>query len=96
MNENNLRAKDLITTAIFTVVMILVFFVGSITLGMIPVFYPFFIAIIAVPGGIIWLYMRTKVPKRFSIAIQCIVMALVFSFMGVGPFLALGLLVAVF
>jgi len=73
MNTNKLRAKDLITTAIFTVVTAIIFFVGSMVFGMIPVTYPFLVGIIAIPGGIIWEYMRVKVPKRFSIMIQSIV-----------------------
>jgi energy-coupling factor transport system substrate-specific component len=92
MNQNKLRAKDLITTAIFTVVTILIFFTGSMTFGMIPVLYPFLVGVIAVPGGIVWAYMRVKVPKRFAILIQCVVMTLIFWLTGIGPFLALGIL----
>jgi energy-coupling factor transport system substrate-specific component len=93
MNTSKLTAKDLITTAIFTVVTILIFFVGSMTLGMIPVLYPFLVGVIAIPGGIVWTYLRVRVPKRFAIIIQCVVMTLVFWLTGVGPFLALGILV---
>jgi energy-coupling factor transport system substrate-specific component len=92
-NAGKLTAKDLITTAIFTVVTILIFFVGSMTFGMVPVLYPFLIGFIALPGGIVWVYMRVKVPKRFAILMQCVVMTLVFWLMGIGPFLALGILV---
>jgi energy-coupling factor transport system substrate-specific component len=93
MNTDKLKAKDLITTAVFTVVTILIFFVGSMTFGMVPVLYPFLVGVIAIPGGIVWTYMRVKVPKRFAIIIQCVVMTLVFWLMGIGPFLALGILV---
>jgi len=93
MNTNKLRAKDLITTAIFTVVTAIIFFVGSMVFGMIPVTYPFLVGIIAIPGGIIWAYMRVKVPKRFSIMIQSIVTILIFTLTGSGPFLAIGFLV---
>ena len=93
MNTNTLRAKDLITTAIFTVVTILIFFVGSMTFGMIPVLYPFLVAFVSIPGGIVWAYLRVKVPRRFSIIIQSTVTTLVFWFAGIGPFLALGFLV---
>jgi len=64
MNANKLKAKDLITTAIFTVVTIIVFFAGSMTFGMVPLLYPFLVAAVSIPGGIIWAYMRVKVPKR--------------------------------
>ena len=93
MNTNKLRAKDLITTAIFTVVTILIFFAGSMVFGMIPVLYPFLVAFVSVPGGIVWAYLRIKVPKRYAIIIQNIVITIVFWFAGIGPFLALGFLV---
>jgi len=93
MNNNKLKAKDLITTAIFTVVTIIIFFVGSMTFGMIPVLYPFLIAFVSIPGGIIWAYLRVRVPKRFAIIIQSVVTTLVFWFAGIGPFMALGFLV---
>ena len=93
MNTNKLKAKDLITTAIFTVVTILVFFAGSMSFGMIPVLYPFLVAFVSIPGGIVWSYLRVKVPKRFAIIIQSVVITLVFWFTGIGPFLALGFLV---
>lgn len=92
MNRSKLRAKDLITIAIFTVVTILIFFAASMTFGMVPVLYPFLVVLISIPGGIVWAYMRVKVPKRFAIMVQCTVMTLVFWFAGVGPFLALGFL----
>ena len=93
MNSNKLKAKDLITTAIFTVVTILIFFAGSMTFGMIPLLYPFLVAFVSIPGGIVWAYLRVKVPKRFAIIIQSVVITLVFWFTGIGPFMALGFLV---
>jgi energy-coupling factor transport system substrate-specific component len=92
MSTNKLRAKDLITIAIFTVVMILIYFVVSMTFGMIPLAYPFLVAVISVPGGIVWAYVRVKVPKRFAILIQCVVITLVFMLLGIGWWLALGFL----
>ena len=92
MSKNKLNAKDLITTAIFTVVTIIIFFVGSMTFGMIPVLYPFLVAFVSIPGGIVWTYIRVKVPKRFSILIQSVVTTMIFWLTGIGPFLALGFL----
>ncbi|MDR1589970.1 MAG: MptD family putative ECF transporter S component [Oscillospiraceae bacterium] len=82
MNQNNLKAKDLITTAVFTVVFALVVFVASMTLGMIPVGFPFLVSAIGLIGGIIWTYMRVKVPKPFTITIQCIVSGALFFILG--------------
>jgi len=93
MNANKLKAKDLITTAVFTVLTAIIFFAGAMIFGMIPLTYPFLVGIIAIPGGIVWAYMRVKVPKRFAIAIQSIVTVLIFMLTGSGPFLVLGFLV---
>jgi energy-coupling factor transport system substrate-specific component len=82
MNQNKLKAKDLITTAIFTVVFTLVVFACSMVFGMVVVLYPFFISFIGLFGGTVWLYMRVKVPKPFTITIQCLVCGLLFFIMG--------------
>jgi energy-coupling factor transport system substrate-specific component len=92
MRTSKLKAKDLITVAIFTVVMILIYFVVSMTFGMVPLAYPFLVAVISIPGGIVWAYVRVKVPKRFAIVIQCVVITLVFMLLGIGWWLALGFL----
>jgi energy-coupling factor transport system substrate-specific component len=93
MNTDKLRAKDLITTAVFTVVFSLIYFAIAMTIGMIPLAYPFLVGIAAVPGGIVWAYMRVKVPRRFSVLIQCVVMTLLFFLAGVGWFGAVGAIV---
>jgi energy-coupling factor transport system substrate-specific component len=90
---NKLKAKDLITTAIFTVVFTLVVLACSLTFGMIPVGYPFLVCIMGIIGGTIWLYMRSKVPKRFTIIIQAVVMTLILYLFGIGWSLSLGFLV---
>jgi energy-coupling factor transport system substrate-specific component len=93
MNENKLKAKDLITTAVFTVVFALVAFACSLTLGMIPIGFPFLVSGIGLVGGIIWTYMRVKVPKRYTITIQCIVSGLLFFILGTYWGTALGCVV---
>jgi energy-coupling factor transport system substrate-specific component len=99
MNENKfesgsaggkLKAKDLITTAIFTVVFIIVVLACSFTFGMIPLGYPFLVSVIGLVGGTIWVYMRVKAPKRFTILIQTAVMTLVLAMFGTGWSLSLG------
>lgn len=75
-NLEKLTAKDLITTAIFSVLFALLF--GGLSfIGMVPVLYPFTAGIILIPCGIIWIYLRVKVPKKGSILVQSIVMALI-------------------
>jgi energy-coupling factor transport system substrate-specific component len=92
MNVNRLRAKDLITIGIFTVVLALVYFAGSMAIGMVPIAYPFLVAVISIPGGIIWAYVRVKVPKSFAIIIQSVVTVLIFFLMGAGWWLCVGFL----
>ncbi|MDR2417561.1 MAG: MptD family putative ECF transporter S component [Treponema sp.] len=82
MEQNKLKAKDLITTAIFTVLFALVVFACSMTLGMIPFGFPFLVSAIGLTGGVVWTYMRVKVPKRFTITIQCVVSGLLFFIVG--------------
>jgi energy-coupling factor transport system substrate-specific component len=82
MNTNQLKAKDLITTAVFTVLFALVVLVCSLTLGMIPLGFPFLVSAIGLVGGVIWTYMRVKVPKRFTITLQCLVSGLLFFILG--------------
>ena len=65
MESTKLRAKDLVTTAIFTVVFFAVIMLGSMTFGLVPVLYPFLVSFIATVGGTIWSYMRAKVPSGF-------------------------------
>jgi energy-coupling factor transport system substrate-specific component len=93
MNTNKLKAQDLITTGIFTVVFTLIVMVISLTLGMIPVVYPFIVAIGMLPCGIVWAYMRAKVPKRFCILIQCTVLSLFLLLTGMGWYGVLGVFV---
>jgi energy-coupling factor transport system substrate-specific component len=92
MNSNKLKAKDLVTVGIFTVVFLLIVFALQMTLGMIPLTYPFTIAVSMLPGGVVWAYMRVKVPKRFTILIQCVVTAILFYLIGSGWFIAVGIL----
>jgi energy-coupling factor transport system substrate-specific component len=93
MNTNKLKAKDLITLGIFTVLFTLVVMVVSLTLGMIPVVFPFIVAIGMIPCGIIWAYLRAKVPKRFCIFIQCTVLALFLLLTGMGWYGVVGVFV---
>jgi energy-coupling factor transport system substrate-specific component len=90
MNTDKLKAKDLITIGIFTVVFILIVMVIALTLGMIPVVFPFIVAIGMIPCGIVWAYMRAKVPKRFGILIQCTVLALFLLLTGMAWYGVLG------
>jgi energy-coupling factor transport system substrate-specific component len=94
MNTDKLKAKDLITIAIFTVIFVIVTFACVMAIGMTIVGYPFLASASGFVCGVIWLYMRLKVPKRFTILLQSIICALLFFFIfGAGWFVASGILV---
>lgn len=81
-NKDKLTAKDLVTTAIFSVVFALLMGVLSF-IGMVPVIYPFTVGIVLIPCGIVWMYLRAKVPKKGAIIIQSVVIALISLVFGV-------------
>jgi energy-coupling factor transport system substrate-specific component len=92
MNTNKLKAKDLITIAIFTVIFVIVTFACVMTLGMTGVGYVFLASASGLICGVIWLYMRLKVQKRFTILIQSALCGLLFFFIGAGPFIPAGII----
>ena len=79
--QDKLTSKDLITIAIFSVIFALLVGVTSF-IGLIPSVYPFVVGIQMIPGGIVWMYLRAKVPKKGSIIIQSIVIVLVLLLFG--------------
>lgn len=93
MNQNKLKAKDLITIAIFTVIFVIVTFACVMGLGMTVVGYVFLASASGLLCGVVWLYMRLKVPKRFTILLQAVVCALLFFCIGAGWFIASGILI---
>jgi energy-coupling factor transport system substrate-specific component len=92
MSANKLKTKDLITIAIFSVVYVGVQYVCEFA-GMIPVLFPFIVPVSMIPCGVVWAYLRAKVPKRFSVLIQCVIQALVMFIAGTGWFVAAGVLI---
>jgi energy-coupling factor transport system substrate-specific component len=81
MNDSKLLSKDLITIAIFSVVFFVLMRIGSL-IAMIFILYPFAPAIQILLCGVVWMYIRAKVPKHFSIFIQCVIMALLIFLTG--------------
>jgi energy-coupling factor transport system substrate-specific component len=75
IKNNKISIKDLITTAIFSVLFFLLMRTGQFIsiLLMVNVFAP---AIEMVLCGVVWVYMRVKMPKPFCILIQCLLLAL--------------------
>jgi energy-coupling factor transport system substrate-specific component len=46
-----------------------------------------------IPCGVVWAYLRVKVPKRFAILIQSVIFALIAFLMGSGWFVSAGIFV---
>jgi energy-coupling factor transport system substrate-specific component len=93
--DSKLKARDLITIGIFSVLFSALYF-ATVPLGMIPIFYPLVVPIALIPCGIVWAYLRVKVPKRFCILIQTSVFGLLIILMGSGWFAAAGIIVGGF
>jgi energy-coupling factor transport system substrate-specific component len=93
MNTNKLRAKDLITIGIFTVVFIAIYFVCAIPLGLIAPLYLFCVPIAMIPCGIVWTYLRAKVPKRYALLLQGVLFAVIVFLLGSGWFVSVGVMI---
>jgi energy-coupling factor transport system substrate-specific component len=93
MDQNKLRAKDLVLIAIFNVLQLVIYFAVATILWMITPLYPFCVAVAMIPSGIVWAYLRAKVPKRFGIFIQSVLFAIIVFILGSGWFVSVGLLV---
>jgi energy-coupling factor transport system substrate-specific component len=81
-NSARLVSRDLISIAIFSVIFLAVLFIVAAVGGMIVPLYPFTTAIEGVICGIIYMYLRAKTPKHWSILIQISVCVLLFFLMG--------------
>jgi energy-coupling factor transport system substrate-specific component len=92
MNANKLKAKELVTIAVFGVVFILVYMACALPTGMLVPLYPFCVGVAMIPCGIVWAYLRAKTPKPFAILIQGVLFAVFTFIMGSGWFVALGIL----
>jgi energy-coupling factor transport system substrate-specific component len=87
-----LKGKDLINLAIFSLLFFLIFMAVALPTGLLVFLYPFCVGIAIIPCGIVWAYLRAKVPKRFGMIIQGVIFALTAFLLGSGWFVAAGLL----
>ena len=74
----------LITLAIFGVLLFLVFMVFAMVLGMNANLFWFTHACGSLIGGIVWMYVAAKVPKRGAFAIMSAIVAVVALLLGQG------------
>lgn len=82
MNKK-LQAKDLITTGIFSAI-ILVVSVGVSMLGYIPIFIPLLFVLVPLISGIPFMLYLTKVKKFGMVTILGIIMGIIHGIMGMG------------
>ncbi|MDR1068608.1 MAG: MptD family putative ECF transporter S component [Clostridiales Family XIII bacterium] len=80
--QARLRAGDLITTGIFTLLFFVVVFVFAMLFTTIPLMQPFIVCADAVFGGAIFLYLATKVRKFGAVSIMSFIIGLVMCLAG--------------
>lgn len=88
--SDKMKAKDFITLGIFTVLFFVVVMVCIFASAATVVTFAFGAAIAALPGGIIYMLMRAKVPKAGSILLSGVVIGLIEFLIGAGWAVAVG------
>lgn len=81
MENNSLKAKDLINVGIYTAIYIVIFFAVGM-LNAIPVLYPFLYVLIPLFTGIPFMLFLTNTKKFGMVSIMSIICGLVWFFMG--------------
>jgi energy-coupling factor transport system substrate-specific component len=80
--KNGLRAKDLITAGIFTMLFFIVVFIFAMALSAVPVASLFITCADALAGGVIFLYLAMKVRKFGAVAIMSAIIGLIMCLVG--------------
>lgn len=83
-NTVRLKAKDFITLGIFSVLFIIICFIGIFATSIVTVTQPFGIALAALLGAPVYLYMRLKVPAFGGILLGGLLLALAMLVTGSG------------
>ena len=92
--SDKMKAKDFITLGIFTVLFFAVVMVCIFASAATVVTFAFGSAIAAIPGGIIYMLMRAKVPKAGSVLLSGVVIGLIEFLIGAGWAVAVGFIAA--
>ena len=92
-NSDKMKAKDFITLGIFTALFFVVVMVCIFACAVTVVTYAFGPAIAAIPGGIIYMLMRVKVPKIGSILLSGVVIGVIEFLIGAGWPCAFGFII---
>lgn len=90
IETTKMKAKDFITLGIFTVLFFAVVMVCIFASAATVVTFAFGCAIAALPGGIIYMLMRAKVPKAWSVLLSGVVIGLIEFLIGAGWAVAVG------
>lgn len=89
-SSDKMKAKDFITLGIFTVLFFVVVMVCIFASAATVVTYVFGAAIAAIPGGVIYMLMRAKVPKAGGILLSGVVIGLIEFLIGAGWIIPIG------
>lgn len=81
--NNRLQVKDLVTLGVLTTVFIVIFAVGGMLLGVLPVTYLFMPAAVAVPLGTVFMLLMAKVAKTGTFLLSGILQGTVLLLLGV-------------
>lgn len=81
-DSKRLVGKDFIFSAIFGLLLFIVFFAFAMVLGMNANTFWFTHAFGAIPGGIIWMYIAARVPKPGAFIIMSLIVAVVGLLLG--------------
>lgn len=84
MKERKLKAKDFITTGIFSILFIIIFFICIMCMSFLPYTQPFGMALTALIAGPVYMVMRAKVTKPGGIILFGAVYGLVMFGTGAG------------
>ena len=90
--KNKISVKDLITIAIFSVILSLLFRFAAIISAVLPVLNSFSSAIGLLLCGTVWVCLLAKVPKKFCIGTLCIVISMLAFITGAIWTMVLGIL----
>jgi energy-coupling factor transport system substrate-specific component len=82
MMSNKLKAKDFITTGIFTALFFLVILIFAMAFSTVPMMIPFIVCFDALVGGVIYLYLRLKVQKFGAITMMSAIIGLIMCLAG--------------
>ena len=80
--SGKLVGKDFIFIAIFGLLLFIVFFVFAMVLGMNANIFWYTHALGAIPAGIVWMYLLARVPKKGTVVIMSVIVALVGLLLG--------------